>query len=156
MLSLHVTSLYMCLWNWDEVGKTWDGGNSETCFCIQRTGGISTFGIERRERRSDIGGGKVKCIVGNLNAIQATALGVQMTVDFYHGFWSPAKRLKSPSGVRLFLSRGDKFFDGDFDDNTHDDILFEECLSKWDSTWPTFTPTERDQHTDPRFRYWHI
>lgn len=143
MLSLHVTSLYMCLWNWDEVGKTWDGGNSETCFCIRRTGGISTFGRERRERRSDIGGGEVKGIVGNLNAIRATTLGVRTTVDFYHGFGSPANRLKSPSGGKLFLSRGDLFVDSDFDDNIHDDILFEECLSKWDLTWPTFMPIER-------------
>lgn len=42
-----------------------------------------------------------------------------MTVDFYHGFWSPAKR----PGVRLFLSRGDRFVDGEFDDDIHDDIV---------------------------------
>lgn len=64
----------------------------------------------------------------SLNAIQATTLGVQKTIDFYHGFWSPANRLTSPPGGKLFLSRRNQFVDGDFDDNIHDDIFCEECL----------------------------
>lgn len=143
MLSLHVTSLYMCLWNWDEVGKTWDGGNSETCFCIRRTGGISMFGIERTEKAKRCWRRESKMRVGSWNVTEATALGVQTAIDFYHGFWSPANRLKSPSGVKLSLGRGDQFVDGDFDDNIRDDILCQECFSKWDLTGPTFMPIER-------------
>lgn len=71
--------------------------------------------------------------VGNLNAVQTTACGVQTITDFYCSFWSPANRLKSPLERKPLLSRGHQFMfvDGDFDDST-DDILFEECFLKWD------------------------
>lgn len=58
-----------------------------TCFCIGRTGGISTFEIEgRREAKkywgNRISQSKVRYKLGNLNAMQATVLGVQTAIDF--------------------------------------------------------------------------
>lgn len=59
-------------------------------------------------------------------------LGVQTTVDFYYGFWSLETRLASLLGTKPLPTRGNhlRFVDGDFDDNIHDDILFEKCFSK--------------------------
>lgn len=141
MLSLHVTSLYMCLWNWDKVGKTWDGGSYETCFCIRRTGGISTFGIERRTEkakwywRNSISQRKGKCKLG-IKYYSGNNLW-NSTTDFYYGFWSLANRLKSLLKIKPLPSRGKQFMfiDGDFDDNIHDHIILKKCFSKWNLTW---------------------
>lgn len=35
------------------------------------------------------------------------------------------------------------FVDGDFNENVHDDVVFEECFSKWDLTWQTCVLIER-------------
>ena len=59
----------------------------ETCFCLGRTGGISTLEIEgRREEKkywgNRISQSKVRYKLGSLNAMQARVLGVETAIDF--------------------------------------------------------------------------
>lgn len=73
------------------------------------------FGIERRTEkakkywRNKISHRKVKFKLGTYDKCNSgNSLGVQTTIDFYYGFWSPATRLKSPLGIKPLLHRGNQ------------------------------------------------